>query len=343
LSGAALLALLPACAGGGTGGLAPAALGGNAFAQSLDRARFERTSALRPDVRAAAAAARGAFTGRPLDLASGNSRALAVSDSSNNVVDIFDAAGKQTAQLTGFNEPQGLAGDAKGNLYVANTLDNNIYIYKKFQGAPTILFDAAQYPAGVAVDAHGNLGVTNITTAASGPGSVTFYDAGGKQGSTLTAKAFLYVYFGGFDASGNLYIDGLSASQQVVVGEVVGGASGKSITVLTTGNKLQYPGGVNVATSGNICIDDQGALAVYCYAPPKNGSLGKPVSTTHVPAAGDPVTFAFTTKETAFYTADAGQSSAKEFAFPAGGAPLKTIPVRNSSPIGVALNPAAPL
>src|ERR1700722_6777490 len=53
--------------------------------------------------------------------ATGVPSTVAISDDGNNTVDIFDESGTMQAQLTGFSEPQGLASDRQGNLYIADT------------------------------------------------------------------------------------------------------------------------------------------------------------------------------------------------------------------------------
>ncbi len=70
-----------------------------------------------------------------------------VSDAANNVVNIYNTKGKQLGQLTGFSQPQGLASDAKGNLYVADTNNSQILVYAPpYKKAPKKLADPGYFP-----------------------------------------------------------------------------------------------------------------------------------------------------------------------------------------------------
>jgi hypothetical protein len=267
-----------------------------------------------------------------------------VSDAANNVVDIYNTAGKQLAQLTGFSEPQGLATDSKGNLYVADTANSRIQVYAPpYTKTPKSYADSGQYPAGVSVTIVGKVtyvGVTNIISTSGGPGSVTIYK-NGKAGAAISNSNFGRVYFDSFDASGNLYIDGENSSGAVVVGEIAKATTtGKKIAVLKTKNSIEFPGGIEVTTKGLIAIDDQDAATVYSYKAPVKGSLGNPAHTTPVTGSSDAVTFAFTSTNADLWTADAGNEDSAEFAYPKGGSALHSIPVSGGEPIGVALVPA---
>jgi len=265
-----------------------------------------------------------------------------VSDVVDNVVNIYNTSGKQLAQLTGFSEPQGLATDAKGNLYVADTLNSRIQIYAPpYTKKPKTLSDPGQYPCGVSVLNNGEfVAVTNIISTSYGAGSVTIYKKN-KAGKAISSSSFAKVYFAGFDANGDLYIDGSNSSGDVVVGEIAKATTtGKKIVTLTTRNLIEFPGGIEVTIKGKIAIDDQEAASVYTYNAPKKGSLGSPVNTTALTGSGDPVTFAFTSTNKDLWTADALNVELLEFAYPKGGSALKTIPVMGVEPAGVAVVPA---
>ena len=224
---------------------------------------------------------------------------------------------KQTAQLTGFSQPQGLALDTAGNLYVADTGNSRIQVYAAgFKGTPTTINDPGESPASVAIDSNGNLGVTNILTTSGGAGSVSFFNKGGTLLSTLSNADFAKVIFDAFDEKGNLFIDGTNASGAFVAGEIVGGVSGKAISILTTGNSVGYPGGIAISSKGKIAVDDQENIEIFTYKPPVNGSLGMPIATTPLTGAGDPISFAFTRTDKNIWVADA-----------AGGLSLPSAPV----------------
>ncbi|MBD5656612.1 MAG: hypothetical protein IAI50_15745, partial [Candidatus Eremiobacteraeota bacterium] len=211
--------------------------------------------------------------------ATGNT--FAVSDAENNVVDIFNSSGKLIAQLSNFSEPQGLASDIDGNLYIADTSNSQIQIYAAgFKGKATILADPNQYPVGVDSFNRGQfVAVTNIISTSGGAGSVIIYKDG-KAGKAISSTSFARIYFCAFDATGNLYIDGENAEGIAVVGEIAGATTGGAkIATLSAGNSIAFVGGVQVTTTGDIAIGDQEAAAIYTYTPPVGGKFGMPLDT----------------------------------------------------------------
>jgi hypothetical protein len=248
----------------------------------------------------------------------------------NNVVNIYNPSGKQLGQLTGFSEPQGLATDGKGNLYVADTGNSRIQVYAPpYTKKPKTLSDPGQYPVCVSVLNDGEfVAVTNL------PGSVTFYKNGKAESPIPVGR----VYFCAFDAKGDLYVDGLNSIGGVEVGEIANlTKGGRKLKILAHKGSILFPGGVQVTTGGKIAILDQEATSIYTFNPPVKGSLGSPVATTPLTGSSDPVTFVFTHTNKDLWDADAGLAEVGEFAYPAGGSALKSIPVAG----GIAIVPAA--
>jgi hypothetical protein len=269
-----------------------------------------------------------------------------ISDAANNVVNIYNPAGKMLAQITGFSQPQGLATDLKGKLYVADTNNSQILVFAPpYNKAPKKLADPGYFPAGVSVVTIGTstyVGVTNICSAPNCTQGGFIVYKNGKSKGAFQSSSIYRVYFGGFDATGNFYVDGTDSNGVVTVGRIAKATSGgKNFKTLTTGNAISFPGGVEVTTKGKIAIDDQLAASIFTYNPPKNGSLGNPIKTTGLTGSSDAVTFAFTATNKDVWTADAGNAASFEFAYPAGGSALKTIPVTGGLPIGAAIVPAA--
>jgi NHL repeat len=356
LSGTVALALLAGCSGGaGT----PAT--SSAFSQQFVAAQstsvghqvLQSSSVLRPGVlELHSNLPATAFVSNEINAKGGAS--IIVSDASDNVVDIFNATGVQTAQLTGFAQPQGLALDEAGNLYVADTNNSRIQVYAAgFKGTPTTINDPGEFPASVTIDNKGNLGVANILTTSDGPGSVSFFNKGGTLLSTFSNTNFAKVCFDAFDDKGNLYIDGTNAFGAFVAGEVVGGVSGKAITILATGNSVGFPGGIAISSTHKIALDDQQNVAIFTYNAPVKGSLGMPIATTPLTGAGDPISFAFTRTNQHVWVADAARggssvsapgkpkvlvSSADKYRYPTGGASRKDILFKHGAqPDGIVL------
>jgi DNA-binding beta-propeller fold protein YncE len=253
-----------------------------------------------------------------------------ISDSSNNVVNIYNTSGKQVGQLAGFNGPGGLATDGKGNLYVVDTGNSRIQIYAPpYNKKPKTLSDPSQYPTGVSVLNDGQfVAVTNIS------GSVILYK-NGKAGPPISAGR---LYFCAFDARGDLFFDGENSNGNFEISEIANlTKGGKTLKTLAYNGTILFPGGIQVTSDGKIAIDDQEAASIYTFDPPENGSLGSPIATTPLTGSSDPVTFVFTKNNKELWDVDAGLAHVDEFAYPAGGDALKSIPVAGS---GVAVVPA---
>jgi len=268
-----------------------------------------------------------------------------VSDARNNVVNIYNTSGKQLAQLTGFSQPQGLATDIKGNLYVADTNNSQILVFAPpYKKAPKKLADPGFFPAGVAVVTIGRttyVGVSNICSApACQQGGFIVYKNGKSKGA-FQSSLINRVYFCGFDAKGNFFVSGQDSGGLPTFGEVAGATRGKTAyKTVTTGNSISFPGGVQVTLKGKIAIGDQNAASIFTYNPPKGGTFGTPIHTTALTGSGDAVTYAFTSTDRDLWIADVVNANTAEYKYPAGGSSVTTIPVSGGSPIGVAIVPA---
>ena len=274
--------------------------------------------------------------------ATGVPSTVAVSDSGTDTVNIYNESGTLEATLTGFFEPQGMTSDRAGNIYIADTEDEQIQVWAPpYSGPPTLIADPGQFPAGVDQRNNGAfLAVSNIISDSDGPGSISLY-RNGSLVATVSDPNLEECFFLGFDATGNLYFTGFNADFEVTVGEIAHAATGgRTIQYLTTSNSISFPGGVQVNNDGTIDIGDQSSPSqIYRYNPPSGGSLGSPISTTSLGSSVDAVTFALKVHNHNLYTADAGGADSQEYSFP-GGTLENTISGGLSEPIGVALTPA---
>jgi hypothetical protein len=235
-----------------------------------------------------------------------------VTDAGTATVTVWGANGQLNAILfDGINaDPQGLATDAAQNLYVANLGLSDVIVYAKpYTSIKSTLNDAGENTEDVAVDKTGLVGVTNYLTSDLAPGSVSFFAKGSTQPcSTVKDPNWVYFFNDAFDASGNLFIDGLTAGGATLVGEVSGGCGATAITTLSVGNTISWPGGVQVS-DGNILIGDVNKQAIYTYASPSGGSLGSPTAITTLAGAVSPVTFAIEANGKHVRTADAAANT----------------------------------
>jgi uncharacterized protein (TIGR03437 family) len=201
-----------------------------------------------------------------------------------------------SAQL---DTPTGLALDAAGNLYIADSGNNVIRIVAKSNGYITTLSTGSfilKSPKGVAVDAAGNVyiadtnnsrilkvttvgSITKTTTVA---GNSTIGSSG--DGGPATSAQLNYPYGVAVDAAGDIYITDTN-NQRV---RMVSAATGIITTVAGTGRsgyvgdggsassaQLSFPRGVMVDASGNIYVSDvqNNVIRLLTPAPPAIGGV----------------------------------------------------------------------
>lgn len=99
--------------------------------------------------------------------------------------------------------PRGLAVDAQGNLYVANSGGNNILVYGSGYGLQKskTISAGVSVPWGVAFDAEGDLWVANNAS-----NNITEYDAGVLNPTTIITKQITAPEALAFDGLGNLWV-----------------------------------------------------------------------------------------------------------------------------------------
>jgi sugar lactone lactonase YvrE len=201
-----------------------------------------------------------------------------------------------TGAAARFNYPEGVAVDASGNVYVADTANHTIRkitvggVVTKLAGATGVsgsgngMGGAAGFydPCGVAVDTNGNVFVADtynntvreitptgmVTTPAGTAGAASGADGTG------AAAGFHSPYGVSVDASGNLYIadTGNNTIRKITTGAVVstlGGMTIKSGSTDGTGGAADFnaPRGVAQDTDGNTYVADTGNHLVRKITP----------------------------------------------------------------------------
>jgi hypothetical protein len=159
--------------------------------------------------------------------------------------------------LSGLHFPQGECVDASGNIWIANTKRSEMveFAHGGFKPIKT-LPDRGQYPSSCSISASGDLAVTNILSKQKGgygSGSLSIYRAATGRPKIFADSSIVKVFFDGYDARGNVFIDGQDGSGAFAIAEF----NGKSFVPLTvSGATINSPGAVQV-TGAYVNVEDQ--------------------------------------------------------------------------------------
>jgi sugar lactone lactonase YvrE len=155
---------------------------------------------------------------------------------------------------SGFSSASGVAVDASGNVYVADTGNNAVKEILFAQGYTMItLATGFSSPSGVAVDLSGNLYVSDT-----GNNAVKeILAAGGYKTINTLGSGFASPTGVAVDGTGNVYV---ADSGNNAVKEIQ--AAGGYTTVKTLGNGFNDPTGVALDGSGDVFVADHGNSAV---------------------------------------------------------------------------------
>jgi sugar lactone lactonase YvrE len=195
-------------------------------------------------------------------LAGGSVRAdmLFVSNAGANAIQRFSTDGGAGTLFadTGLNNPQGLAFDVAGNLYVDNFLDGTI---TKFTagGVGSTFATGLSFPTGMAFDDAGALFVSN-----GGAFNITHFPAGG--GSSTFAPFSGSPYGMAFDNGGNLYVANFSGS---TIRRFTPG--GTASVFADTG--LSQPAGLAFDSVGNLYVANNLNNTIARFTPDGVGSV----------------------------------------------------------------------
>jgi hypothetical protein len=129
-------------------------------------------------------------------------------------VDVYSYPQDQVVgELTGFTYPVGACSDKRGNVYIADEIQDDVveYAHGGTQPVQTLTVPGAR-PVACAVDRRsGDLAVTSLGNSSGTSGNVAIY-----PNATGTPKTYTYVKISGFsscvyDKHGNLFVDGTPA------------------------------------------------------------------------------------------------------------------------------------
>ncbi len=187
----------------------------------------------------------------------------------------------------GLSDPQGIALDASGNIYVTN--DNgsgSVTVYPagsngsvmpmwRIAGSNTGL----SKPDGIALDASGNIYVAN-SLSSEGINTVTVYPTG--SSGDIAPSSTIVTGFGGpqgiaLDAKGNIYVTNATSTVTIYPAGSSGNVTPSS-TVGGSNTGLGEPAGIALDASGNIYVTNSGSGSestdtVTIYSAGSNGNV----------------------------------------------------------------------
>ena len=237
-----------------------------------------------------------------------------VSDPGNDDVVEIAPNGAQTTVGSGFNSPEQIAVDSKGDLFVAD-MENNRVEEVTPAGVQTKVIGKLDAPTGVAVDSAGDVFVSdtgaNTVLEVSASGVVTTVASG------LAAPAGLAV-----DPAGDLFIANTGTDQILEVTPLG--------TQTTVGIGFNQPFGVTVDAEGNVYVSDSGDEREVEVTPAGDGI--EPVIAKQLMA---PISSAVAADGDVYITEFIGD---KVLVVEPGGA-TTTVGTGFASPYGVALGP----
>src|SRR5581483_9619378 len=259
----------------------------------------------------------------------GRGRLLYVADPFANAVLIYTYPQLSGAgELTGFTSVTGVCTDRRGYVWVLDT--NDVLAWEFPHGGTTPI--ASLRPSG---DSTGNPGVGkgcavdtksgDLAVAGAGPG-ITVFRNGQNTDSTywdFTLNEFDYI---GYDGAGNVFVDGDAFSApQFHLDELTKGSSNLSRVTLS-GGTIGFNGGIQW-DGKQLDIADAGSGALY----QTNGSA---ILATICTGNACQAQFFVVPNRTRLVDPDPCSASTPIYAYPAGGAALKTVSGGQQDPVG---------
>lgn len=250
-----------------------------------------------------------------------------------NYVAIYCVKGKNQPPIgkitDGISGPEGLAVDAKGNLYVTNTTGNNVTEYARGSTSPSFTYTAQLGdPAGVAVDKMRNVYVTNLS-----PGSLTVFPQQSNTPKLHVTNGLTFPIDVALDPKSNVYVTTYNSG--FTAGEIMEFAPGTS-SGTSLGISTKEPGGITLDKSGDIVTADQGLPGVLVFPPGKTNP-----SKTFAQNTIDPDPVRLTRNEKQAFVGDAIGNAVYVYDYPSGTL-VDTITDGVDGPNGIALDPTAP-
>src|ERR1700729_927230 len=240
----------------------------------------------------------------------------------NSTVHIYSyPRGKRAGTLTGFGWVASACADTKGNVFIVDSGKSAIFEYATGGTTPIeVLHDEGYTPTGWSVDpTTGSVAVANVYASDYTSGTIAIYDRRSAAPRLLTDPNIFEPRYCGYDASGNLYLDGYSNSLPIVFAELP--IHSIHFTNITLNETIDEPGTVQW-DGKHVAVGDASKNVIYQFK--IAGSSGLEVGSTTL----DGVTYGlnqFWIEGGQVVGAAAVDSEVGLWKYPAGGSALKTI------------------
>jgi hypothetical protein len=202
--------------------------------------------------------------GTAVDARANNAKDLLyLSDVSTNDVDVYSfPQGRPVATLTGFGKPRSECSDSAGNVWIADISGYDVLEYAHGGTTPVESVSTPGAPQGCSADPV--TGALAVTSNAKSVVLSVFHHTGGRWRDPyeFDDSAMHDVAFCGYDAKGNLFVDGLDKSKRFRLDELVRGT--KSLTNVTVSQTIESPGQVQW-DGKHITIGDAGISPAKIY------------------------------------------------------------------------------
>ncbi|MGB9652195.1 MAG: hypothetical protein WCB01_10360 [Candidatus Cybelea sp.] len=261
---------------------------------------------------------------------------LYVADLSTDDVDVYAYPnGKLKGVLTGFSAVHYECVDAAGNVFIADGSANQLLEYAHGGTQPIKTYSEPGFVHGCSIDpTTGNLAVSHDPPSYA-PGGISIYrHAQGKPREYTTPNVFA-VSFVGYDARGDLFVDGYDVSGAFAMADLP--AKTHTFEAVTLNQSIILPGAIQW-DGQHLAVGDQvsifGPSKIYEFS--MSGSTGTLVHTTPLSDSCDVLQF-WIQGQRVIASNDCA-SHVLYFGYPNGGSSTKTIAHDLQQPVGVAVS-----
>jgi hypothetical protein len=265
-------------------------------------------------------------TGVAPELKTARASLLYLSNVRNNDVEVYSyPAGRMVGKLSSFGKPRGECADAQGNVWIVDTQAFQVEEYPHGSTQPIVALSTPGAPNGCSVSPHGN--DLAVAGAFQGGAALAVYHRSTRKiwrDPRIYVDASMRVgEFCGYDAKGNLFVDGLSSAHHGKFALVELTLGAKALTGIAVSQQVTMPG--QVQWDGRyVAIGDSGLSPSVVYQFSISGSAASLAGTTTLDKS----------KRVVQFWIDGARIIGPDFgsrvgfwSYPRGGSPTKTIAV----------------